>query len=156
MSEQAKKRGLLEDVRLNCEVMVTASFDNVRWLIRRVLLMPEPQSRSLAQELELETPLNLVRSLCTTWYCCGLTRHLYITLATWLSSKRRHRPGAQLHAALSWHTCLACFELAKRRLSTLHPGPNLPIYDRVWKKRWSPWMLLHRLQPSKTLPLPLC
>lgn len=59
--EQAKKRGLVEDVRLNCEVMVTASFDNARWLIRRLLLMPDPRKQSnITDDHDLQAPLDLV------------------------------------------------------------------------------------------------
>ena len=67
VSEQTKKRGLLEDIRLNCEVIVTASFDNMRWLVRRVLLMPQPGSRSRSQARKAaseDDPLDLVSVSC--------------------------------------------------------------------------------------------
>ncbi|KAK9810060.1 hypothetical protein WJX72_004140 [[Myrmecia] bisecta] len=43
VSEGAQQRGVMEDVRLGCELAVTAGFDSIRWLIRKLLLMPQGQ-----------------------------------------------------------------------------------------------------------------
>ncbi|KAK9810435.1 hypothetical protein WJX72_010667 [[Myrmecia] bisecta] len=56
VSEGAQKRGLVEDVRLACELAVTAGFDSIRWLIRKLLLMPQHRTSTGAQPLRPSTP----------------------------------------------------------------------------------------------------
>lgn len=41
VSEGGRRRGFAEDMRLNCELAVTAVFDTVRWLMRRTLRVPQ-------------------------------------------------------------------------------------------------------------------
>jgi hypothetical protein len=44
ISEVAKKRGLVEDLRLGLEVVVGVVFDGLRWMVRRAVFMPPPPS----------------------------------------------------------------------------------------------------------------
>lgn len=41
VSEGGRRRGFAEELRLNCELAVTAVFDTVRWLVRRTLRVPQ-------------------------------------------------------------------------------------------------------------------
>ena len=45
MGETSKKRGLLEDFRLQCEVGLTVAFERLRWALRKVLWLPAPSAR---------------------------------------------------------------------------------------------------------------
>ena len=45
MGETSKKRGLLEDFRLQCEVGLTVAFERIRWLLRKALWLPAPHVR---------------------------------------------------------------------------------------------------------------
>ena len=38
--ESTKRRGFLEDIRLGCELGVSAVFDAVRYIVRRILALP--------------------------------------------------------------------------------------------------------------------
>ena len=40
VAESSKKRGLLEDFRLQCEVGLSVTFETLRWLLRKGLLLP--------------------------------------------------------------------------------------------------------------------
>ena len=44
VDETSKKRGLLEDFRLQCEVGLTVAFERMRWLLHKALWLPSPSA----------------------------------------------------------------------------------------------------------------
>lgn len=42
--QEKTKRGFLEDWRIGVELAITSVFDAVRWVVRKVLFMPEKQA----------------------------------------------------------------------------------------------------------------
>jgi hypothetical protein len=55
VSQGARRRGFLEDLRLWCELSITQAFDVLRWLVRKLLLMPvkDPTTRPTIELPEL-------------------------------------------------------------------------------------------------------
>ena len=56
MGETSKKRGLLEDFRLQCEVGLTVAFERLRWALRKALWLPAPSARQRQAASLLDEP----------------------------------------------------------------------------------------------------
>ena len=50
VAETSKKRGLVEDIRLQCELGLSVVFEALRWLLRKALLLPAACRPGLAHQ----------------------------------------------------------------------------------------------------------
>ena len=71
VAETSKKRGLLEDFRLQCELGLSVAFETLRWLLRKALLLPaarRPLQARQAADLRVSHHRGVAHSLCASMY----------------------------------------------------------------------------------------
>lgn len=92
MAESSKKRGLLEDFRLQCEVALSVAFETLRWLLRKGLLLPGTHRSSQPPAPHVPDAKVRAQALACFWSACSAGLLEVSMLGLWMA-RLRDMPG---------------------------------------------------------------